>query len=151
MVSTVRKIHRSAEVAHSAAELYALVDDVPAYPQFLPWCVRAQVLERTPDAVLATLEMSLAGIRRSLTTRNRLHPPARIVLELVEGPFSHFSGTWSFAELPGPAPRCRVSLDLSYALISRLLAVTAGPVLGRVADSLVGAFCERAQVLYGRR
>lgn len=151
MVAQFREIHRSAEVSHSAAQLYALVDDVPSYPQFLPWCTAATVLERTPGAVLATLEMSLAGIHRAVTTRNTLHPPARIVLELVEGPFSHFSGVWTFTDLPAQGPRCTVSLDLSYALISRVLAVTAGPVLGKVADSLVAAFCERAQVLYGRR
>lgn len=148
MAAKVREIHRSAEVAHTAAQLYALVDDVPSYPQFLPWCVQAEVLERTPSTVLATLEMSLAGIHRSVTTRNVLRPPQQIALELVEGPFSHFSGMWQFVDLPAGAPRCRVSLDLSYALLSRVLAATAGPVLAKVADSLVAAFCQRAHMLY---
>lgn len=148
-MSTIRELQRSAEVDHAAARMYALVDDVESYPLFLPWCVRAQVLERNPTSVLATLEMALAGIHRSVTTQNLLHPPGRIVLELVEGPFSHFHGEWRFEDLPGPRPRSRVTLELSYALVSRFLAAAVGPVLATVADSLVAAFCRRADALAG--
>jgi ribosome-associated toxin RatA of RatAB toxin-antitoxin module len=148
-MSQIRHLHRRSEVNHTAQQIYALVSDVESYPKFLAWCVGARVLERRPDSVLATLEMSLAGIHRAITTQNVLDPPRRIVLELVEGPFSHFEGEWTFENLPGAAPRSRVSLEMSYALVSRWLAVTVGPVLGTVADSLVGAFCRRADALYG--
>lgn len=148
-MTAMRQLSRSAEVSHSARALYDLVNDVESYPQFLPWCVRARVIERRPESVLATMEMSLAGIHRELTTENLLDPPRHITLMLVEGPFSHFEGRWHFEDLPGAGVRSRVSLDLSYALISRVLSMTVGPVLGAVADSLVGAFCRRADALYG--
>lgn len=146
-MSAIKELRRSAEVSHTAEQMYALVNDVESYPQFLPWCARAQVIERNAGVVLATLEMALAGVHRSVTTQNVLHPPDRIVLELVEGPFSHFHGEWVFEDLPGPGPRSRVTLNLSYALVSRFLAAAVGPVLATVADSLVAAFCRRADAL----
>lgn len=146
-MSAIKELQRSAEVGHAAEQMYALVNDVESYPQFLPWCARAQVIERNAGGVLATLEMALAGVHRSVTTQNVLHPPDRIVLELVEGPFSHFHGEWVFEDLPGPGPHSRVTLNLSYALVSRFLAVAVGPVLATVADSLVAAFCQRADAL----
>lgn len=148
-MSAIRELQRSAEVGHTAAQMYALVNDIESYPLFLPWCVGARVIERNADSVLATLEMALAGVHRSVTTQNLLHPPGRVVLELVEGPFSHFHGEWRFDDLPGPQPRSRVTLELSYALVSRFLAAAVGPVLATVADSLVAAFCRRADALAG--
>lgn len=147
-MSSIRELRRSAEVGHPAHQMYALVNDVESYPLFLPWCVSARVLERRPDAVLATLEMSLAGIHRAVTTQNLLEPPGRVTLELVEGPFSHFHGQWSFTDLSGSPARSRVTLELSYALMSRLLGAAVGPVLGSIADSLVSAFCRRADAVY---
>ena len=41
---TVRK---SVIVPHSCARMFALVEDVERYPEFLPWCAATEVLERT--------------------------------------------------------------------------------------------------------
>ncbi|HQT42767.1 MAG TPA: SRPBCC family protein, partial [Halothiobacillus sp.] len=37
-------ISRQIQVPYNAAQMYALVNDVAAYPQFLPWCESAKVL-----------------------------------------------------------------------------------------------------------
>jgi ribosome-associated toxin RatA of RatAB toxin-antitoxin module len=153
-MAAVREIRKAVVVAHSAPAMFQLVNDVESYPQFLPWCSAARVLDRDDSAMLASLEMAIAGLHKRVTTRNLLEPHRRIELRLVEGPFSRFHAVWTFDELDdeldATAPQTRVGFQLSYALAGRLLGAALGPVLGVVADGLVDAFCRRADALHGR-
>jgi ribosome-associated toxin RatA of RatAB toxin-antitoxin module len=140
-------VERSALVGHQAAELFALVADVEAYPAFLPWCAAAEVSRREPSQVVATLHVSYRGMRQRFTTRNAMVEGARIEMELVEGPFRQLSGLWRFTALAADA--CRVDLRLAYELASPLLARAIGPAFDHIANSLLDAFVRRAEAVYG--
>lgn len=127
--------------------MFALVDDIDAYPQFLPWCRSARVLARDSDEVRATLELAKGALNKSFTTVNRLQPDKMIEMRLVEGPFRHLEGFWRFDALRDDA--CRVSLDLDFEFSSRMLGMVAGPVFTQIANTLVDAFCQRAEQVYG--
>ena len=92
MGARMKRIARSAIVEHSAAEMYALVEDIEAYPQFLPWCAAAEVHERRPGATKATLTVGLGALRHAFTTLNENRPGEAIDMRLVEGPFRRFYG-----------------------------------------------------------
>src|SRR5256885_6996516 len=98
----MKRIARSAIVAHSAGRLYALVEDIEAYPSFLPWCVDAKVLEKNAF-VTATITAGMGGLRQSFTTQNENRPGESIDMRLVEGPFRHFAAEWRFATLSAHA------------------------------------------------
>src|SRR5262245_65550278 len=83
----MKRITRTAISPHSAAALYALVEDVESYPSFLPWCLAATVHERKPDRTRATLTVGLRGVRQSFTTQNENRAGEAIDMRLVEGPF----------------------------------------------------------------
>ena len=136
-------IERSALIAFPAADVYALVNDVEQYADFLPWCSRAGVLSRSEAEVVARIDIAVRGRRETLVTRNRLTPTSSIALEMVEGPFRHFEGRWSFTSL-GDAG-CRVDLALSFELSNRLVGAFAAPFLNRIADRVVDAFAARAR------
>ena len=142
-------INKSALVPYSPAEMFALVDDIEAYPQFLPWCRTAQVLERTEDEVRATIALSKGGVDKSFTTCNRNQGHKMIEMRLVEGPFRHLEGFWRFDPLGDDG--CKVSLDLEFEFASRILDMVVGPVFSQVANSLVDSFRQRAVVVYGKR
>ena len=127
--------------------MFDLVNDIEAYPRYLDGCVGAQVLERSPGEMVARLELARAGLRQSFTTRNRLTPPERIDLALVEGPFRRFQGCWRFEPLAEGA--CRVTLELEFEFAGRLLAGAARLLLNRLADNLVEAMVRRAHASYG--
>ena len=95
----MKRISRSAIVEHSAREMFALVDDIPSYPRFLPWCTAATVEERTPAGVRATLTVGMKGLRQSFTTQNENRPVEAIDLQLVKGPFRRFAAGWRFKAL----------------------------------------------------
>ena len=141
----MKRVSRSAIVECDADAFYALVEDVESYPQFLPWCVAAQVQRREPGRTVATLTLGLKGLRRSFTTDNVNVPGRSIDMKLVEGPFRHFASAWRFVALrPGAA---KVEFSMDYEFSSRALAAALGPAFGRLADGTVEAFTKRAMAL----
>jgi ribosome-associated toxin RatA of RatAB toxin-antitoxin module len=143
----VPTVSKNALVKHSAAAMYRLVDDVEAYPQFLPWCAGARVIQRQADEVHASIDIAHGAIRKTFATRNRLQPDKMIEMRLVEGPFKHLHGFWRFDALGEDG--CKVSLDLEYEFSSKLLGLAIGPVFSQIANTLVDSFCQRANSLYG--
>lgn len=139
-------VSRSALVSYTAEQMFDLVADVPSYPEFLPLCAGASANE-ADGATLATVEMSVAGLKKSFTTRNTNMRPDRIELELVDGPFSELEGTWIFENLGDDGSK--VSLELEFEFGSRLLAAAVGPVFEKLSNSMIDAFTERAGVVYG--
>ena len=142
-------ISRSVLVPYTAEEMYALVSEIERYPEFLPWCRSAQVLEREGDALRAQIELSRGGVHKTFTTRNRLQRDKMIEMRLDEGPFSHLEGFWrfdSFEELGS-----RVALDLEFEFAGKLVSLAFGPVFNQIASTLVDAFQKRAVEIYGKR
>jgi ribosome-associated toxin RatA of RatAB toxin-antitoxin module len=142
----MKEIARSAIVEHSAAEMYALVEDIEAYPRFLPWCAAAVVHERRPDATRATLTVGVGGLRHAFTTLNENRPGEAIDMRLVEGPFRRFHGEWRFVALGAHA--CRIEFTLQYEFSSRTLGRLLAPLFDGIADSMVEAFVRRAAEVY---
>ena len=143
----MRKIQKSAIVPYTVAQMFALVDDIASYAEFLPWCSRSEVKVRTIDIVEAELTISYSSLNKTFTTRNINTPDTNIEMQLVEGPFKHLNGHWEFAMLGNEG--CKVSLNLSFEFSSKILDMTIGPVFSQIANSLVDAFTERAGKVYG--
>ena len=71
-------IRRSALLPYSAERVYALINDVEAYPEYMDGCVGAQVLYVDGETMEARLDLARAGIRMSFTTRRGFRcSPAR--------------------------------------------------------------------------
>ncbi|MFO8004761.1 type II toxin-antitoxin system RatA family toxin [Thioalkalivibrio sp.] len=141
------RIQRSAVVPYSADQMFSLVNDVESYPEFLPHCRSARVLEARDDTIKATIELAKGALHKSFTTLNRLDSPHRIEMRLVDGPFRRLHGVWGFTEQEGGGTR--VELDLEFEFANRLMALAIGPVFNHVANSLVDAFVRRAQSIHG--
>lgn len=145
----MRNVNRSALVTFSSAEMFALVDDIEAYPEFLPWCSSAIVHQRDDTSVEATMDIHRAGIRKSFKTRNTLEKNERIDISLLEGPFSHLSGSWQFQSLADKG--CKVTLILEFEFENRLTNFFFGQIFEEISNSLVDAFTRRANVVYAAR
>ncbi len=132
-----------------------LVMAVQEYPKFLPWCERAEVLEKHNDGVTARLQLAYAGVRHSFTTRNVHDAHRQVAVSLVDGPFSVLDGTWGFSPLTLPGgdegSACKIEFDLRYAFSSRALELVVSPVFDRIANTFVDSFVARAEQVYGPR
>jgi ribosome-associated toxin RatA of RatAB toxin-antitoxin module len=143
-------IKRSALVHYSPAEMYSLVNDVAAYPEFLPWCKSSRVISASDTEMIASVEISRGALKKSFTTKNTLRKDSKIEISLVDGPFKALHGAWSFNPLKRD-DACKIELDLVFQFDSGLMSVAARPVFTQIANSLVEAFSKRAVKVYGER
>ena len=155
----MKRVQKSILLWYSPREMYDLVVAVDRYPQFLPWCERAEVLEQVGDTMTARLHLAYAGVRQAFTTRNTHVPERSVLVQLVDGPFSMLDGMWQFhpigragASARDVEPRaCRIEFELDYAFASKPLDAVLSPVFDKVADTLVDRFVVRAEQVYGSR
>lgn len=142
------EISRSALVPYSPEQMFDVVKDVESYGEFLPWCAEGRLISETENEMVGGMDIARAGISQSLTTRNEFERPTYMKIELVEGPFSRFSGRWDFDALGDVG--CKVSLRLAFEIDGKVMNMAFGKLFNAAADRLVDAFCERAETLYGR-
>ncbi|WP_435274110.1 SRPBCC family protein [Psychrobium sp. nBUS_13] len=140
------QVNRSALVMFSAQQMYDLVNDVAAYPQFLPGCVGSRIVSDEESVMVASVDVSKAGIKKTFTTRNTLTENERVDMALVDGPFRLLTGGWSFLALDDNA--CKVNLDLEFEFDNKLAEFAFGKVFKELVGNMVTAFSERAKVVY---
>jgi len=147
----MKHVKKSVLLWYSPREMYELVTDIERYPQFLPWCERAEVLARDEQGMTARLHLGYAGVHHAFTTRNAHVDNEAVTVKLVDGPFSLLDGTWRFAPLGSGGHACRIDFELRYAFKSGPLEVVVSPVFDRIANTFVDSFVKRAEAVYGPR
>jgi len=143
----MREMHRSALVPHSAEQMFDLIEQVEHYPQFLPWCTRTQLIERTDEVVSATVEVGFRELHVRVTTRNEKRRPEWMAIHMQDGSFRHFFGEWKL--LPLGTLGCRIDFSLRYELALHTEKL-AGQLIDRAANQMVDAFVRRAEAVYER-
>jgi len=138
---------RSVLVAHPAERMFDLIEAAEFYPAFLPWCAGAVVLQRDDALVVARLQVAYLGARFEFTTRNPKRRPEFMAIGLEEGPFRRFEGSWHLKPLSSWG--CRIEFALSYDFANSVMGSLASPVFHRIADTMVDAFIQRADSVYG--
>jgi ribosome-associated toxin RatA of RatAB toxin-antitoxin module len=146
----MKEVKRSALVPYMPEQMFALVEDIERYPQFLPWVSAAQLVERKPGEVDGRLEMHRAGMREIVTTRNVLTPPREIALTLVTGPFKTLEGRWTFEPI-GTDRGTRVDLTIRFEFLNPMLTLLLSRSFEKSCNELVDAFVARARAVYGMR
>jgi len=140
-------ITRSALALYSAEQMFDLVNDVEAYPDFLPWCRKSTVLSQSDNEITASLDLAKGGIQHVFSTRNTLIKDQSIAIELIDGPFQHLEGHWQFSII-GDNQGCRIQLDMDFEFSNPIISMALGPVFTQISGSLVDAFCKRAKAIY---
>ena len=139
---------------YSAEEMFALIADIAAYPEFLPWCAAARIRGRRPteqgEVVDADLVISFKLFRERFGSRVTLRPEKReIDVAYLDGPFRYLNNHWVFTPLEGGG--CEVDFFVDFEFKSRTLQALIGLVFDEAMRRIVRAFEARAAVLYGAR
>lgn len=143
----MRKVSHSALVPYSATQMYALVEDIEAYPSFLPWCSNATVHSMYGNCVEASLEIRRSGMVRTFRTRNTLQPGAAMGIALVDGPFRHLSGQWLFQGVGDGGSKVLIAMEFEFA--NPLIDAVFGRFFEATCVSMIDSFTRRAQEIYG--
>jgi len=137
------ELKRSVLVPYSVEGMFDLIEQAEAYPEFLPWCTKATILERSDDWVAARIEFSYLHVRFGFQTRNPKRRPEWLQVRLVEGPFKRFQADWQLTPLGTQG--CRINFDLSYDIADGLLDKVAVRAVDIVTRSMMDAFVKRAE------
>ena len=135
-------------VPYSAEAMYALVNDIAAYPEFLPWCRSTEVRNQSDTHLQATLTLVAGKIRQSFTTENTMQPGHMIELRLVEGPFKSLFGCWKFESLSSRSSNVR--LDIRFEFRNKVLKLALSKAFSHIMESLVDSFIKRARDIHGK-
>lgn len=150
------KFETTRRVRHSAREMYDLVADIEAYPEFVPMCERLTVRgrEERPDGrtvLVSSMTVGYGSINETFTSRVSLDPDGlTILVEYLQGPFRHLQNRWSFGDIPDQAGISDVRFFIDYEFKNRLLGLMMGAVFDKAFRRLSQAFEERADRIYGR-
>ena len=123
--------------------MYALINDIERYPEFVPWCTAARVESRKDGEVVATLNIKRGPMRAEFTTRNLLEPDKRVLMQFVSGPFRVLEGLWTLTPLGDLG--CRVELEMRFEFSNRVAGALFESLFEDSAASLVDAFVKRAR------
>jgi len=139
----MREVKRSALIAESPARMYALINDIERYPEFVPGCTAARIDSRTPGEMVATLAIKKGPLRTEFTTRNLLEQDQRVLMQFVSGPFRVLEGLWTLTPLGDLG--CRIELEMRFEFANRAAGTLFEPLFEGTAASLVDAFVKRAR------
>lgn len=139
---SAHEVRRSALVAYPAESMFDIIERAEHYPEFLPWCAGATILERTDALVSAEITVDYHGVRFNFTTRNPKRRPEWLAVKLDRGPFRRFEGEWHLTPLAPDA--CKIAFTLQYEMGGGIGRVAAS-VFDHVANTFVDAFVARAE------
>lgn len=139
-------VERSALVSYTAAQMFALVNDVARYPEFLPWCAAARVEDISATERVASLKIARGVLLTEFTTRNTLRQDSHIHMQLLHGPFRDLIGEWRFDAIGSRGSRVQFRVEFEFK--NRLTATAFNSVFEALCGTIVDAFVMRAQSIY---
>ncbi len=127
-------------------QMFMLVGDVARYPDFLPWVSAIRIRSNSETHLVADMIVGFKGLRETFTSKVEKERPSRIRVEYVDGPLKYLRNDWGFR--PDGQGGCLVDFSVDFAFKNRVFEALAGQVFDRALRKMIGAFEERAAVLY---
>ncbi len=133
----------------TAQQMYALIIDVDAYCEFIPYCTASRVRERSDTQMTAELVVAYKFLRETYSSQIDLSTkPLSVTVNQAKGPFRHLFNRWQFVDTPDG---CEVQFELQFKFGVPILQRIIQPMMGKVVERFVGAFETRADEIYGSK
>ncbi|KAI8915419.1 cyclase/dehydrase, partial [Powellomyces hirtus] len=157
--------------------LYDLVSDVDQYHHFVPWCASSRVLSVHPNqngkVMRAELGIGFKALSETYVSRVECVDGVSVkALAQDSSVFRQLNTTWKFtpvrpthntklppsfpqstaapASSPFDTPTCAVDFHIAFEFKSPLYAQVSTLFFEEVSKAMMGAFEDRARVVYGR-
>lgn len=127
-------------------EIFALAADVEAYPEFLPLCRRARIVERREGGLRVVQQFGARPLTLCFETEAHLSPPDGLSIRSRDPAFRRFCIDWRFVDEPGGCRAlCDVDLEFQHPALEMAARLSAGSAMAAVA----AAFARRAAAQKG--
>ncbi len=134
------------QLPYTPEQMFDLVADVPAYPQFLPWVSAIRVRANSESEMLADMIVGFKSLRETFTSRVVKERPGHVHVDYIEGPLKYLSNDWRFRD--DGAGGVFIDFEVDFAFKNRVFEMIAGQMFQRALRKMIGAFEERAATLY---
>ena len=131
---------------YSCEQMFDLVADVGRYAEFLPWVTAIRVRSNSETEMLADMIVGFKGLRETFTSKVEKQRPSHLSVDYIDGPLKYLRNDWTFR--PDGDGGCFVDFTVDFAFKNRVFEMLAGQVFGTALRKMIGAFEERAAVLY---
>ncbi len=135
-------IDKSEEINVNVGTIFNLINNVDGYKEFLPWCKNSSIESNSNEVIIGEIEISKNLINWKFKTSNKYIIDKKIVLELIEGPFSHLCGEWNFEKKD--KFNTKVSLYLEYQFDNKIIEMSLKPIFSSIMDSILDSFISEA-------
>ena len=143
----MHRYNNSIILPFSAIQLYNVIIDVEAYPEFLPWCLSSKIITKIDKNNFdAELKVGYKAIDEKYTSRIRTKFAKEINSKAISGPFKVLDSTWTFKEID--KKKCDVAFVIEYEFKSFFLDKVMGGLFKKATLKMLDAFEQRAYDLY---
>jgi coenzyme Q-binding protein COQ10 len=132
---------------YSQSQIYDMVADVVAYPDFLPWCIATRIRSVDDNQLVADMVIGFKMFREQFTSRVELNEPRSIEVKYENGPFKYLKNKWVFES--DENGNCLVDFSVEFEFRSQILEIAIGKIFTEAVHRMVSAFEKRADTLYG--
>ena len=141
-------IHKEKRLlSYNAEQIFDLVIAVDRYPEFLPWCLSANIIKEVDQTFDADLVIGFKMFRQRFISRITSRRPDWIEVIPISGPFKRMNNSWRFKTQSEDT--CMIDFYVDFEFRSRLLNKLMGALFQEAVRRMVGAFEKRAFELYG--
>lgn len=131
---------------YTPEQMFDMVADVGRYGEFLPWVSAIRVRSDSETEMVADMIVGFKGLRETFTSKVDKQRPRHIRVDYVDGPLKYLNNDWTFRD--DGQGGCYVDFCVDFAFKSRMFEMLAGQVFDRALRKMIGAFEDRARVLY---
>jgi coenzyme Q-binding protein COQ10 len=143
----MHKYSNSIVLPFNAKQLYEIVIDVEAYPDFLPWCLSSRIVKKYDDNNFdAELTVGYKAIDEKYISRIKAEYEKKIISKAISGPFKSLNSSWHFKNID--KKQCRVDFMIEYQFKSFFLDKVMGSLFKKATIKMLDAFEQRARSLY---
>ncbi len=132
---------------YSPTQMFDLVANVGAYPEFLPWVSAIRVRSESETEMVADMIVGFKGLKESFTSRVLKHRPDSVRVDYLDGPLKHLHNLWGFRD--DGQGGVLVDFEVEFEFKNRLFEMLAGQMFDKALRKMIGAFETRAAALYG--
>ncbi len=142
-------------VHHKPRDMFDIVADIHAYPEFVPMCtgmlVRSEQERYGKTILIADMSVGYKQISETFTSQVILDENAlEINTKYIDGPFRYLHNRWRFlqSDITQDAAYCDVDFSIDYEFKNKALGMLMGVMFERAFSRFTAAFEARADAVY---
>lgn len=127
--------------------IHDIILDIEKYPEFIPWCAQAKLLEKNSDFLLAELFIEFKTLKESYVSKvTELFKNDEYIIKTVaeNGIFRHLEASWHIKKLDNCS---QVDFFIDFEFKSKILGFVMSKVFSIAVEKMTEAFEKRAEYL----